>query len=306
MKKIFLLLLLALCATPHCFAAETTSSLDSLGELVAKSENIVLYDNNAGNFGWDEGRIGRDGTEPAFATVRTNGAQELKLVAYSEAIVEEENFVCYASKDNEVFVPVKYYRAFNEPKIGYSVYELVIKDLSDYQYVKMEWKKAEKFSFLPQIGEIHFSDTADTYQADGLLFFEDFMNDSLMYGGKSWNLRIETTPAASTLGDAGRILRVYDLTTSVKYKIKNPLRLWLQYSIMDGFGEVKVYASSWDGDYKEVPSQKTAPVHAQNNWSVVYLTAEDFPDGTEFIKLVIPAHGHAEWPPMLSKMEVYY
>lgn len=306
MKKLIIpVILLLLCPMAH--AAERVESIDSLSVVYEKSDNVELFSNNSPNFDGDTGRLGRNNSKEAYVTFKIEeGIKEIKTTAYSDEEIDDTMIRLYTSVDNETFTEQKMYRSYEgTAKVGYQAFNLVAEIPDGTEYFKIEWQETEKYDFLPQVSSVSFSDEADTYSKEGLLFFEPFKDTSLMYYCPT-NFRFEQAGTAATLQDEGRVMRVYDLKSSIKYKIRNPLKLDLMYFVMDGKGEVEVYASSYDGGYKQVTTEQTFPEHTYNNWSVVYLTSEDFLEGTEFIKLVCLKNDHATWPPMLGKMEVRY
>lgn len=307
MKKIILPVLLALCSVPSVYAAERIEKLDTLSAVIEKSTNISLFSNNDGNFRGDRGRLGKRDSKQGYAVFKTDGAKEIKTTVYSDKTVDDTIIKFYVSEDNKNYSEMKMYRSYNgSSKVGYQGYDLVIKDIPEnMNYVKIGLESVKEYNSLPQISEIAFSDESGVYNAEGLLLEEEFADKSLMYDMGA-NFRFEGGKSAATLFDETRLLRVYDITSAVKYKIKDPLNLKLTYFVMDGKGDVQIFASSYDGGYKKVPVKKTFPEHTAGNWAVVYLTAEEFPDGTEFIQLVCPVNDHAPWPPMLGRMEVRY
>lgn len=307
MKKILFALIILIFSLP-VYAAERTDNADSISNVYQKSNNIVIFSNNAGNFGGDAGRIGRINSEIAFVTYELQGCKEVQFTVYSDNVVDESVIQIYLSSDNTDFKETRMYRSYsdNNGNIGYSGYNLVVKDIpEEMKYIKLQWQKTSKYKYIPQISEVRFSDSTDAYDSDGLLFTDEFDGSGLMYD-KGANFRFEGGNDEAMLNDTSRMLRVYDIESAVKYKIKNPINLSLAYFVMDGAGTVDIYASSHDGEYKLVESEKTFPVHTARNWSVVYLTANSFPDDTEFIKLVCPVNGHTMYAPILSKLEVRY
>lgn len=306
MKKILFTLILLLISLP-AYAAERTDSADSLAGIYQKSNNIVNFTNNIGNFNGDGGRIGRINSDEAFVTYELKGAKEVQFTAYSDEVIDDTIIKIYLSADNEAFEETKMYRSYaKESNIGYSGYNLVVKDIpEEMKYIKFQWQKTDKYKYIPQISEVNFSDSTGIYESDGLLFIDEFADASLMYD-KGANFRFEGGKDEAMLDDSSRMLRVYDIESAVKYKIKNPINLSLTYFVMDGAGTVDIYASSHDGEYKLVEAEKTFPVYTARNWSVVYLTANSFPEDTEFIKLVCSVNGHTMYAPILSKLEVRY
>lgn len=306
MKKLILpILLLILC--PIVNAQEKKDLLDNMSMIIAKSDNMEIFSNNSANFRNDRGRLGRNSLKQGYVVYEAEGIKEVKVTAYSDIVIDKDVIKFYTSEDNENFSETEMFRSYNgTAKVGYQAYDLVFVVPENAKYFKIEWQGNKRYSSLPQISEISFSDKADVYDKKGLLLYEPFKDKSLMYdvGG---NFRFEIGGAGpNNMFDNDRLLRAYDIKSAVKYKIKNPMNLKLRYFVMDGKGEVEIFASSYDGGYKEVPSQKTFPEHMGGNWSVVYLTADDFPEGTEFIQLVCPTNNHVVWPPVLSEMEVRY
>ncbi|MBO5060632.1 MAG: hypothetical protein J6C82_06955 [Clostridia bacterium] len=284
--------------------ASCGASASSLQNTLERSGNIRIYTNNVKSFNNCSERIGKKDKEDAFLIYALNGARSVKVTVYSDALIEESRIAFYVSEDGEAYEPVKMYREFTENgNVGYSEYTLVAKGFpEDAQYFKIVMPATEKFSYLPQIGSVEFSD--EDFEAKGLLFEDDFKNKNKMYDISS-NFRFENG-GSGYMGDNTTTLRMYDLDSAIKYNIKNPINLKLRYFIMDGKGEVEIYASSRDGDYTLVQSEKTLPFHSHNNWSGVDLTVQNFPEGTEYIMLKLPAHGHSPWPPVLTRLEVYY
>ena len=278
----------------------------SLQNYVERSDNIRLYTNNVKSFHGCNNRIGKADKENGYIIYKLNNARAVKVTAYSDVLIEEDRISFSVSSDGDIYNDVRMYREFYENgNVGYQGYILIAILPEGAEYFKITLHESKKFCLFPQIGDIEFSSEANAYNAKGLLFEEEFENTDKMYDISS-NFRVEIADNPNTLGDVSRIMRVYDLKSSIKYKIKNPISLRLRYFIMDGKGEVEVWASPTDGKYTKVDCQVTAPEHSGANWSVVYLTADNFPEGTEYVQLVLPVNGHAVWPPMLSRMEVYY
>lgn len=303
MKKIIITLIsLIIFGTSTVLAADNNMLLNTQ----KRSDNIRIYTNNVKSFHGCSERLGRKNNKEAYLVYELDGAKSVKATAYSDSLIDETSIAFYVSADGDSYEPVKMYREFNENgNVGHPEYALIAKDFpEDARYFKIHFPETEKFSYLPQIGSIELS--KENIEATGLLFEDEFENSSKMYDITS-NFRFENSGNANQFeGDKSRCLRMYDLDSAVKYKIKDPINLYLRYGIMDDKGEIEVYASSKDGDYKLVPSKKTLPIHSHNNWSMVDLTIDSFPEGTEYIMIKMLANGKAPWPPTLMRLEVYY
>ena len=147
-------------------------------------------------------------------------------------------------------------------------------------------------------------------------FTDDFSDFSKMYSYPQ-AMRIEKREDITdeealekdvgAFGDAlHRLMRMWRLPQSIKYNVENAKSVRVEAFLLDKEGNIEIYASSFDADYIKLNVSQDGPTVSNRSWYKVVYSADNLPENTDFIKIVIDSDDGGAWTPALSKVTISY
>ncbi|MBO5060633.1 MAG: hypothetical protein J6C82_06960 [Clostridia bacterium] len=107
-------------------------------------------------------------------------------------------------------------------------------------------------------------------------------------------------------GYANVLLRDYNLKRAMKYKVYGADSMTITAFRFRKIGTIRVYASGYDGGYKEVNTVLTGNSHTADDWWTANYTVSEFPEDTTYIKIEIDKGSGASWTPSIAQVEINY
>lgn len=102
------------------------------------------------------------------------------------------------------------------------------------------------------------------------------------------------------------LIRAYDIPMSVKYNVENAKSIEITGRLHAKAGQVRVFVSSYDGDYREVNLTRSALTASTGGWYDCTYTADNFPSNTDFIKIMMSDGNGENFTPCLKKVSISY
>jgi glucuronoarabinoxylan endo-1,4-beta-xylanase len=121
------------------------------------------------------------------------------------------------------------------------------------------------------------------------------------------NLQLTNVGEKSTDGDISVVQRKTNTTESMIYQIEDirlaNIKMYFNDPGSDS-NNIKIYASSKDGNYTEVKTSQDEPAATEGSWYRVNYTAASLPVNTNFLKIEIPQNTKDFYTPVISEVNI--
>jgi len=144
----------------------------------------------------------------------------------------------------------------------------------------------------------------DSTSGEMIDVFDDF---SKLYD-RPQDIRIEANSDTDRFYDfTGKFIRTYPIEQSFKYYVPGAKSMVIDAFLLSKLGDLRIYASCYDGGYQLVPHQRSGLTYTYGGWWYLTYTVAEFPENTEFIKIVIEGNNHAvEYSPCITRVRISY
>lgn len=167
-------------------------------------------------------------------------------------------------------------------------------------YLKIVVPANAHASWTPQIGQVQI----DYAHSQGL--FVDAMDDFSMVCGKSSNWMTATSTPENKGNDPRRAARSSQTEEHLTYHVENMTGIHMRLYYNVAGNDVELYGSSTDGGYQLLNVTQSTPVSSGPGWNQVDYTVDVLPEDTNYLKIVVPANGHADYTPQIGQLEIEY
>lgn len=107
-------------------------------------------------------------------------------------------------------------------------------------------------------------------------------------------------------GYTNRFMKTYMIPQSCKYYVPNAKSITINAFLFNGSGNVKIYTSGYDGDYRPAEQRINDMTETGGGWYSVEYKIDSLPENTDFIKIVLEDDGAYSFSPLLCKVEIVY
>jgi len=121
------------------------------------------------------------------------------------------------------------------------------------------------------------------------------------------NLQLTNIGENATDGDTSVLQRTTNTTESLIYQIEDIRLVNIKMYYNDPGSDsnnIKIYASSKNGDYEEVMTSQDEGAATEGSWYRVNYTAADLPTNTNFLKIEIPQNSKDFYTPVISEIVI--
>ncbi|WP_168119563.1 endo-1,4-beta-xylanase [Paenibacillus sp. HB172176] len=276
-------------------------SLDDFSKISEKSGGWALTTSYPQYRDNDPSRITRTSQTEQYIIYHADNMKSLSMDTYYT--YQGDNIELYASRtgcsDYEELDVIKsepVNTGNNWKKLQYAAYDLP----QGTNYLKIVVPANAYQAYTPQIGnvKIHHESRSGMLQ-DALDVFSNVCE-------KSGNWSITSSSPERKGGDTGRAVRTSQSEEYLIYHKEDmqTLDMKLYYSYQGD--DVQLYASGTNGNYAEVIPTKSNPVSTGNTWYEVSYSVDSFPQGTNYLKIVVPANTHASYTPQIGELSIGY
>lgn len=278
--------------------ATFTDPLDDFSLVHEKSVNWEIATSSPEHKGDDPRRAMRSTQTEEHLVYHIEDMQSLAVKAYHN--VTGDNIQFYTSSTGESYEALTVTKTLGASSGAWQSVDYTAEELPEgTNYLKIVVPANEHQNYTPQLGQIDIehASTAMEYLVDD---FDDFSKVT----AKSDNWVIKDNIPGKLEGDTGRVSRATNTEEYLIYHVDNMQSFALKSYFYETGNNIKLYGSATDGNYQELNVTKSEPAYL-GSWYRVDYTMDQLPEGTNYLKVVVPANEY-DWTPQIGQIRIGY